>query len=57
MLFGIDEISWAFQFLARTGIALQEPMDCKAATQLMTLGSEFVVKNIFVLKSAATGRG
>jgi len=57
MLFGTDEISWAFQFLARTGIALQEPMDCKAATQLMMLGSEFVVKNIFVLKSAATGRG
>jgi len=57
MLFGTDEISWAFQFLAWTGIILQEPMDCRAATQMMTLGSEFIVKNIFVLKSAATGQG
>jgi hypothetical protein len=35
----------------------KEPMDCKAGIQMTTLGSEFIVKSIFVLKSAATGRG
>jgi hypothetical protein len=34
---------------------LQEPMDCKAGTQMTTLESEFIVKSIFVLKFAATG--
>ena len=36
---------------------LQEPMDCQAGTQMTTLGIEFIVKSIFVLKFAATGRG
>lgn len=36
---------------------LHEPMDCQAGTQMTTLGIEFIVKSIFVLKFAATGRG
>jgi hypothetical protein len=53
MSFDTGEISCAFRFLGRAEVTLQEPRDCKAWTQMMTLGSEFIVKSFFVLKSAA----